>query len=673
MKLAKILRIARWEVTKNAGGVDRRTLGVVVVALLLLLAVVPIVAFSGVGLDDNLYRVGVSEESEFAPVVAEDETFAVIEGATVDDLESERIDLYVEGNQVHRVQSDKGAAAYEELRDSVAAYNERNLRQEPNQSAAFPVEVIVSFEEQTGTSVVVGAPGGEEPLPDADQDEGEAESPVDDTDDGPPMDEDGDESPVDEEDVPDEESADDPSEEEPDDTGEETRTDETDDDTATDDADDEQEAADDPESDEDHDPADDPATADREDGDELTGPLADFLGPLSDDGMSGSPADITPPFPFQSLVLAFLFVLPLNFVIQAYGSTILSERINRRGELLLVTPVSRTEIIAGKTLPYLLGAMALQSLLAVGAVWLLRGEIGGFVSILALIPLVLLFLGSTFLGAMFARSFKELTFVTVTITVSLTSYAFIPAIFSDIDPIALISPLTLVVRDLQTESIALSEFLFSAGPPTLVALVFFSLGAGLYREEDMFDQRSMSGKVLDSLAGPISSKWHVGLVTMMLIPFVMVTQLVAVATFFALGELAILLLFIVVAVTEELAKTLHVYAAYEHNRFERTARSAIVLGAISGTAFFLIEIAILVFQLLGFTELEIGEALLLFSGVITGPSELLLLIPPLLLHIITAVIGTLGAYRSKGAYIVAVSLAMLVHLVYNLSVVMLFV
>jgi len=96
---------------------------------------------------------------------------------------------------------------------------------------------------------------------------------------------------------------------------------------------------------------------------------------------------------------------------------------------------------------------------------------------------------------MFARSFKELTFVTVTITVSLTSYAFVPAIFTQVTPIALISPLTIVVRDLQGQSISLLNFAFSTTPPTLTAAILFGLGAGLYREEDMFTQRAIPLKV----------------------------------------------------------------------------------------------------------------------------------------------------------------------------------
>ena len=609
MKPRKLLRIARWEVTKNAGGIDRRTTAVIVLAIGLLVLVAPLVVGGGVGVDDGIYRVGVDEDSQYYDVVAADDTFVIRGEADPGALEAGEIDLYMDRWGVTPADTRKGTAALEELRATVREYNNRALSREENQTAAFPVAVTVEFREQIQTYRT-------------EQD-----------------DEDTTEVPPGEDVEPQDGNGDDPATPG---TGDQTT------------------------------PDDGVTGEDRtDDGDETDtgGPLGDMTAPLSEDKLSGSPADINPPFPFQSLILAFLFVIPLNFLIQAYGSTMLSERLNRRGELLLVSPVSKLDIIGGKTLPYFAGAMLVEGAIAVGLVYLVRGELGGLLSILAITPLVLLFLGATFLGAMFARSFKELTFVTVTITVVLTSYAFVPAIFSDVDALALISPLTLVVRDLQGETVVFTEFLFSTLPPFLSAMVFFGLGSGLYREEDMFDQRSMSGKVLDALAGPISRAAHVGLMTIVLIPFVFVIQLLAIALLFATGDLSIPLILVVVAVVEEVAKSLHIYAAYEHERFDRTASVAIVLGIASGVGFFLGEKIALLAQLVGLPELAVAEAGLA-GGVVGGPVILLFLLAPLLLHVGTAALSALGASKGRSGYLVGLSLAILVHFVYNFGVVM---
>jgi len=619
----KLLRIARWEVTRGVGSVDRRTLALAGVAVLLVALVGPLVALTGVGLEDGLYRVGVDETSPYHEVAATDDTFVVVDDADESDLADGSVELLVEGTDFRPAETDKGRAAREAFREAVTRFNERQLRLEANQTAAFPVDdVILEFREQGGSADIIGSESGDG----ADDTPGDgSDGGTDNTPDGP-----GD--------------------------GSGGTTDDGSGDTTDDGS---------------GDRADDTTDGGADDSDEASGPLGDVAAPLSGDTITGSPAEIDAPFPFQSLVLAFLFVIPLNFLIQIYGSTILSERLNRRGELLLVAPVSRVDIIAGKTLPYFLGAMAVETALAVGLVYLVRGAIGGLVSVLALTPLVLLFLGATFLGAMFARSFKELTFVTVTITVGLTAYAFVPAIFTDVNEIALISPLTLVVRELQAEAVALPEFAFSVTPPLLVAGVCFALGTGLYREEDMFAQRSIPGRVLDALAGPVSKRWHAGVMTAALIPFVFVTQLFAIALLFpleALGAVTIVLMLVVVAVTEELAKSLHVYAAYQHRRFDRGLRTALVLGAASGVGFFLAEKIALLAQLVGLPELALGEAGLL-GGVVVGPVLVLFLLAPLVLHVVTATISAVGARHSRGAYAVAVVLAMAIHFAYNMAVV----
>jgi ABC-type Na+ efflux pump permease subunit len=380
----------------------------------------------------------------------------------------------------------------------------------------------------------------------------------------------------------------------------------------------------------------------------------------------GSPADIDPPFPFGSLVLAFVFLVPMNFVIQAYGSTVLNERVNRRGELLLVAPVTPGDIVAGKTLPYLGAMVAVTALIA-----LLVG--GGVVSVAAVVPLALLFLAATFVGAMFARSFKELTFVTVTVSVFLTSYAFVPAIFTNVTPIALISPLSLVVRDLQGTGVDLPAYLFSTGPIYLSAAVLFLLGLGVYREEDMFTQRPVPLKFLDALDARLSGTASVALVSALSIPFVFVAELLGVAVLFALPvSVSIPVVLVVVATVEEIAKSLHVLAGFEKGRFATSAGSALAVGAASGVGFFAGEKATAVVQLVGLPELAVGRAAFAPAGTVgveVLPLALALLAAPLVLHVVTASLSALGARRGFRGYLLGLGTAICVHTMYNLTVV----
>jgi ABC-type Na+ efflux pump permease subunit len=598
-------------VTKNAGGVDRRTLAIAAVAVAGMAAVGPLVAGQGVALDAGIYRVGVDEASPYHAPASLDPTFEVTRPDR-DGLRTGRQDVYVyQQFRVDHAQSAKGRAAVSELRSTAGRYNDAVMAQEPNQSAAFPVVVNLTYREQAGQVVVptdrrtldgTDATGGSN---------GDGTDSGDDTTDGTA---DGSSSGGD----------------------------------ATGDG---EEAS------------DGSASGTPGSGSGFGG--SSFTARLTGGTVSGTPSDIAPPFPFRSLVLAFVFVLPLNFVIQAYGSTMLSERLNRRGELLLVAPVSRGDIIVGKTLPYFAGAVA--------AAAVITAAFGGsVVSVLAIMPLAALFLSATFLGAMFARSFKELTFVTVTITVSLTSYAFVPAIFTDVIPIALISPLTLVVRDLQGQAIAVGEFLFSTAPPTLTAAVIFVLGAGLYREEDMFTQRPIPLKVLDSLAGPVRGRASAAKMSVLVLPFVLVIELVVIALLFALGELSIPLVLLSVAVVEESGKSLHVYAGYAHARYDRRLGTALVVGAFSGLGFFLAEKLSLIARLVGLPDLEIGRAAL-NTGLVSGPLVIGFLLAPLALHVVTASISAVGASRNRRAYAAALAVAIVVHTVYNLAVVRLLV
>ncbi|WP_135363210.1 ABC transporter permease subunit [Halosimplex halophilum] len=636
-RVENVARIARWEVTKNAGGVDRRTAAIALLAVLGLGAMAPVAVSQGVALDQGIYRVGVVQEDPLYDPVYLDPTFRVQDPSSAA-VEAGYQEVMVVGPQVREyADSTKGRAAVSELRSTVKRYNDGIMDTEDNQSAAFPVVVNLTYVDRE-SSRVTAAQTQTIPIQTDENDEaGDGDGSAGEGDGG--------------------------------------------DGSGGDSADG---AADETDGSAGGDSGDGGDGGDGSGGVTRPGEGSNVAGSsigarLTGGSSTGAPSDITPPFPFRSLVLAFVFVLPLNFVIQAYGSTILSERINRRGELLLVAPVSRGDIIVGKTLPYFAAAIGVAAAITV-ALQAGLGLAGSVVSVLAIVPLALLFLAATFLGAMFARSFKELTFVTVTITVTLTSYAFVPAIFTDVTPIALISPLTLVVRDLQGQAIGLGQFVFSTLPPTLTALVCFGLGAGLYREEDMFTQRPIPYKVLDALAGPIKRRRSVALVTAVLLPFVLVAELVVVAFAYPLWQaeipvgVIVVALLVGIAVVEELAKSLHVYAGYAHALFDDRLRTALVVGAFSGLGFFLAEKLTLIVRLADLQTLPVGQAAMGEQALVaTGvPLPLLvgaLLLAPLALHVVTASISALGARRGPRSYAVALAVAVVVHVAYNLTVV----
>ena len=593
--LSAIRRIARWEIERSAGIVDRRTAALGAVALLLAGAVVGAGAMAGgVSLDRDIYRVGVAEDSPYRGPV---ERSVALEATRPDPdaLRAGDVDVLVTDGRVRIADTPKGRAALSEFRSAVRSANVELMRTQENGSAAFPVVVVLQY---------VSRSSG---LPDAvtNDDGGGGISGGDGGDSG------GDGS------------------------GGGTAT------PTGDDSD---------------------AAADGGSSGPLGVPGLGGINPLGSSG-SGSPAEIQPPFPFGSLVLAFAFLVPMNFVVQAYGSTMLNERINRRGELLLVAPVSPADIVAGKTLPYLGAMIALTALVALGVG-------GSLVSVAAVLPIALVFLAATFAGAMFARSFKELTFVTVTVSVFLTAYTFVPAIFANVTPIALISPLTVVVRDLQPlQSVTPDAFLFATAPFTLCAGVLFLLGVGIYREEDLFTQRPVPLKFLDALDARVSRPRDVAILSGLSIPFVFVAELLAIAVLFALPvSLTIPLLLFVVALIEEVAKSLHVYAAFESGTFAGTRRVALVLGALSGLGFFVGEKFTAVAQVVGLPELALGQAAFAPAGIGLF-SAAGLLVAPLVLHVTTASLTALGAKRDLRWYALAFAGSVVLHTAYNLTVV----
>lgn len=584
----------------GVGGLDRRTVLVTITVVIALGILAPLAASAGASPDAGLYRVGVDETNPYYQPITSDSVFSV-KSPSRSAFARGDLELLVRGDEIRVRNTPKGRAAAAELKAVIERYNDRVMRAETDQAAAFPVTVQLKYVERDVGVVLRSQSNGNSVLesgPDASRDR---------------------------------EAVTGASTGEPDDSAAATG---------------------------DTTPADDQSPRN----------LLPFDGSAALLGRTaGTPSQVSPPFPFVSLVLAFAFIVPMNFVIQAYASSILHERGNRRGELLLITPLSRWAIIAGKTLPYFVAMMSIAALTALGIG-------GGIISLAAIVPIALLFLACAFVGALLARSHKELTFVLVTVSVLVTTYAFVPAIFTQVHPIAAISPLSLVVNELEGATVSLRTYLFSTGPVFVASATLFGLGSGLYREEDLFTQRRLPAKMLDALAGPIRSPRSAGVLSLASIPFVLLAELMVVAVLFILPlQIAIPLLFVLMAIIEETAKSLHVYAGFERSRYSPTLRTAAIVGGWSGLGFFLGEKAAVVVQLVGLPDLDLGRAAFEIGAGLGGASGVVLiglLLVPLGLHVGTAVLTSVGARKGRTAYAAAFLGAVVIHATYNLVVVM---
>ena len=364
-----------------------------------------------------------------------------------------------------------------------------------------------------------------------------------------------------------------------------------------------------------------------------------------------TPSHFNPPVPFKSVVLSFIFIFPVFFIAQFFSASITQERVRRRGELLLASPVSPWQIVFGKLLPYLLLMLVLMGGITVyigGNPWML----------VILFPVALMFLSTAFLGAIISRSFKELTFILVFLSVTLSGYIFLPAMFTNIHAISIISPMTLVVRLLENEPVSIGEYIFSTLPFYLVSLLILMFGIFIYREEDLFTQKPIKSKLLDSLQVFIERiPVPLFFLSMALIPLVYSAQLIFIVLMFNLPiRYGVVIFILLAAFMEELVKSVGIYTVFSRKMTAITTRNALKAGIYAGTGFFIGEKLILLAVIAGIANSVFGSVM-----------GIGLLIFPFILHVTGTTVASLGMrYLGTGKYLASLMLATAVHSAYNL-------
>lgn len=377
-----------------------------------------------------------------------------------------------------------------------------------------------------------------------------------------------------------------------------------------------------------------------------------------------TPSFFSPPIPFTAILYAFLFIFPIYFISQFYSTSIMDERTNKKGELILAAPLSSREIVIGKTLPYVLVTLLIQAVITLYIMGIpadIRTAQSSLLILAAILPVVLLFFALSFFGAILSRSFKELTFTSVFLSVIISGYLFFPAMFTNIHAISSISPITLIVRLIEGETLQIGTYLFSTLPFYFVAFSAFLFGTYIYREEDLFTQKAVSEKITDCLEIFLLNPYgSVFLLSIIFIPFVYMTQLMLIVMLFNLpAPHSVIVMIALSAMAEELVKSAGIYTIFKRKLQLVTMRNALRLAVLSGTGFFAGEKAVAVLTLAPIASSAFGAVMTMGT----------LLLIPLLLHISTAAVSSIVMYRfGTRRYLLSVILATVVHSAYNLFI-----
>lgn len=354
-----------------------------------------------------------------------------------------------------------------------------------------------------------------------------------------------------------------------------------------------------------------------------------------------TPDNFSPPSLMGKMIYAFFFIIPSYFVIQVFSSSLIEDRVTRKIDVLLSTPISELKLLIGKMAPYLA-----ISVFAVLMVALLFDR--SLMTLLYIIPVIFFFATLQMFLALISRSYREMTFLVVASSLVVTAYIFIPAIFGGSIPVSKVSPITLMLATFEGESVGISEYFFAT-------FQFYAMGAVLLYlsskalSPEVISSHSLSQRFFVILSGAIKRDYYTLVAAMASIPFIFMAEFLLLSVLFVMPfEQSIPIFLLIIATVEEIFKGSAVYVAHK-NGF-----NAYKAALLCGIGFFA------------------GEKVITFLNVVTQFNNLFFaqyLVIPLVIHVTSIMLFAVVMKRWSFKY--AITCSSLLHFAYNYGVLML--
>ena len=365
------------------------------------------------------------------------------------------------------------------------------------------------------------------------------------------------------------------------------------------------------------------------------------------------PSLTPPPAPFVQVLVGMLYIIPITFISIFFTTSFMDEKVNRRLSILLSAPITPFQIILGKMLPYAIFALGTTTIIA----YLTHADILLALAIFA--PTILFIFAIYLMVPLLYRTFKDTTFIAMLVTTVTSAYLVFPAMFTNTNDLAYISPLALAVKMYRNEPFGWREYLFPSLPMAAIFGLTMFAGTRMLNEEFLIGYKPITRKITDAIylmMAHIPPGLSVPLWSLLTIPGVYMAQVVFLALATNLPLRAMLGATLVAsALVEEVVKSIGIVVLAEHGKV-RSLRHLFGLAFLSALGFLVGE------KLLLLVSLNVVSAAPV-AGALFGAGVFLLI--PLAAHFAFTSTVTFLRTRVKLPYVLALAVGTLAHSVYN--------
>ena len=363
------------------------------------------------------------------------------------------------------------------------------------------------------------------------------------------------------------------------------------------------------------------------------------------------PEQLNVEFPFANLYRNMTLLSPLILFSILLSLSLAREKVDRNIENLFAAPLTGTQILVGKALPYALVMLALSLIYGLDTSF----GFGGLEAALVFAVISSTLLSFSMFSAVVARSYRELTFIGSFSIFTFFFFIILPNVFAGVSVLAFISPLDTVTSIGNGAAVPAADLVLSLLPYASLTCFFAAFTACTFNPESMHastDLRLLARMFYGGLSRRLSGGAAYAAVSVaLLVPFIFVIESILAYLVLPLGSIAPLASLGLLAVVEEAVKILPLL-------YRRM--NPLLYGLSAGAAFFVTEKAFNIY-LIAKVYSYLGGPYMLFLGK---------MLPTLIVHIAaTTVFAALVYYGRRRVWgILGFFAAVSIHMAYNLMV-----